>query len=347
MTPTTKFEFSDPDALVSVAAFHKLFRCPILDQPTLPAAERCELRVSLLKEEVQELQVAIQENDLVEVADALADIQYVLSGAVLEFGMGGIFKHLFNEVHRSNMSKACATLEEAEATGIHYRQNKATESYIKQMSDSQWLVYREGDHKALKSVQYSPASLAPILNKLSSTSTELAIPACNTSVAAFHQLFRCPVVETPALPAADRCQLRVSLLEEEVQELQDAIKENDLVEVADALADIQYVLSGAVHEFGMGGIFQELFDEVHRSNMSKACTSLEEVEATKLHYQQNKSTESYAKQIGDQWLVYREGDHKALKSVKYSPASLGAILKLQTSPPSPTSTLIQTPSLSV
>ena len=69
----------------------------------------------------------------------------------------------------------------------------------------------------------------------------------------------------PAIPSVDRCQLRVSLLEEEVQELADAIKDNDLVEVADALADIQYVLSGAVHEFGMGHIFQTLFDEVQRS----------------------------------------------------------------------------------
>jgi predicted HAD superfamily Cof-like phosphohydrolase len=41
----------------------------------------------------------------VEIADALCDLQYVLSGAILEFGFGGKFKSLFEEVHRSNMSK--------------------------------------------------------------------------------------------------------------------------------------------------------------------------------------------------------------------------------------------------
>ena len=90
-------------------------------------------------------------------------------------------------------------------------------------------------------------------------------PNALSSVAAFHRLFRAPILASPVIPSADRCQLRVSLLEEEVQELADAIKDNDLVEVADALADIQYVLSGAVHEFGMGHIFQTLFDEVQRS----------------------------------------------------------------------------------
>ena len=90
-------------------------------------------------------------------------------------------------------------------------------------------------------------------------------PNALSSVAAFHRLFRAPILASPVIPSADRCQLRVSLLKEEVQELADAIKDNDLVEVADALADIQYVLSGAVHEFGMGNIFQTLFDEVQRS----------------------------------------------------------------------------------
>ena len=46
------------------------------------------------------------------VADALADLQYVLAGAVLEFGMGDRFASIFNEVQRSNMSKACTTVEE-------------------------------------------------------------------------------------------------------------------------------------------------------------------------------------------------------------------------------------------
>ena len=322
--------FVDPNALSSVAAFHRLFRAPILASPVIPSADRCQLRVSLLKEEVQELADAIKDNDLVEVADALADIQYVLSGAVLEFGMGGCFKSLFDDVQRSNMSKACKSLEEAEATRAHYKKTKDTDSYAQQISDDQWLVYRKGDDKALKSVEYSQTNLAPIVNGATPYDQQTyPEPESLNSVAAFHRLFRCPVVMKPAIPSADRCQLRVSLLEEEVQELADAIKDDDLVEVADALADIQYVLSGAAHEFGMGNIFQTLFDEVQRSNMSKACGTMEEAGRTQEHYRATKGVESTVEEVDGQFLVFREGDRKVLKSVEYSPASLKGILETE------------------
>ena len=84
--------YPEPSCLSSVAAFHTLFKCPILPAPVIPDEKRCALRVSLIREELQELEDAIKENDLIEVADALADIQYVLSGAVLEFGMASRFK---------------------------------------------------------------------------------------------------------------------------------------------------------------------------------------------------------------------------------------------------------------
>lgn len=149
------------DALNQVADFHRTFKHPIEKTPVIPAPERCRLRVSLLQEELQELEDAIAANDLVEVADALCDIQYVLSGAVLEFGLGDKFRELFDEVQRSNMSKTCATEAEAEATAEHYRQ-KGTECYIQQ-SGNHWLVYREGDNKTLKSINYSPADIAGLL----------------------------------------------------------------------------------------------------------------------------------------------------------------------------------------
>jgi len=99
----------------------------------------------------------------VEVADALCDIQYVLSGAILEFGLKDKFNELFNEVQRSNMSKACLTEEHAKETQLHYK-TKGVESYYKKI-DGKFLVFREGDHKTLKSIYYSPADLASILNK--------------------------------------------------------------------------------------------------------------------------------------------------------------------------------------
>ncbi|MCR9252192.1 MAG: nucleoside triphosphate pyrophosphohydrolase family protein [bacterium] len=150
------------DPLNQVAEFHRTFKHPILDEPTIPSKERCELRVSLIAEELKELQEAIADKDIVEIADALCDIQYVLSGAVLEFGLGDKFADLFNEVQRSNMSKACKTKEEAEATVKHYKENKDTDSYYVEQ-DGLYLVYRNGDNKTLKSINYSPADLKSML----------------------------------------------------------------------------------------------------------------------------------------------------------------------------------------
>jgi len=152
------------DPLNQVAEFHKTFQHPVLDAPQIPSEDRCKLRVSLIAEELEELKQAIQDKDLVEVADALCDIQYVLSGAILEFGMGEKFKELFEEVQRSNMSKACDTEEEAKKTVEHYKTDRDTDAYYEQR-DGKWLVYREGDNKTLKSINYSPADLKSILEK--------------------------------------------------------------------------------------------------------------------------------------------------------------------------------------
>jgi predicted HAD superfamily Cof-like phosphohydrolase len=151
----------DPKSLTSVALFHETFKHPVLPKPTVPDQTRCELRVALLAEELRELQEGIANKDIVEIADALCDLQYVLSGAILEFGLGEKFKALFDEVQRSNMSKACKTLEEATATVTHY-ELKGTSCFYEQEGDV-YLVFREGDRKTLKSVGYSPADLEGII----------------------------------------------------------------------------------------------------------------------------------------------------------------------------------------
>src|SRR5918993_746387 len=103
----------DTNSLNQVAEFHTTFKHPIQPSPIIPSKERCQLRIALLAEELKELQEAVDNNDLVEVADALCDLQYVLSGAILEFGLGEKFAALFEEVQRSNMSKACRSEDEA------------------------------------------------------------------------------------------------------------------------------------------------------------------------------------------------------------------------------------------
>lgn len=146
-------------------------------------------------------------------------------------------------------------------------------------------------------------------------------------VSEFHKTFEAPILDNPQIPSEDRCNLRVSLIQEELDELKQAIKDGDLVEIADALSDIQYVLSGAILEFGLGEKFNELFDEVQRSNMSKACSSIQEAIETISFYKKKDGTESMYKQVGDKWIVYRMVDNKILKSVNYSPANLKNIIE--------------------
>ena len=75
------------------------------------------------------------------------------------------------------------------------------------------------------------------------------------------------VKEKAEFPDNKIVQLRIDLIEEELNELKEAIKNKDIVEVADALTDILYVTYGAGHSFGVN--LDECFDEVQRSNMSK------------------------------------------------------------------------------
>jgi len=152
----------EPNALNSVAEFHRTFQHPVLREPVVPSDERCNLRLALLKEELAELEEAVNSKDIKGVADALCDLQYVLSGAVLEFGLGDRFKELFDEVQRSNMSKACRTRKEAEETLEHYQRVHNTECYYREIG-GKYLVYRATDNKTVKSINYSPADLDKVL----------------------------------------------------------------------------------------------------------------------------------------------------------------------------------------
>ncbi|MGJ3236312.1 hypothetical protein [Marivirga sp.] len=151
----------EAEALNSVSEFHKTFNHPILPEPQILAKNRAELRLNLLREELKELEEAVENQDMVEAADALCDLQYVLAGAVLEFGMGEKFAELFAEVQRSNMSKVCRSEEEAQATVNHYvTQNQ--DAYFEKKEDY-YLVYRKSDNKTLKSINYSEVDLLRIL----------------------------------------------------------------------------------------------------------------------------------------------------------------------------------------
>ena len=91
--------------VASLLEFNKAFDIPKLDSPDIGPEELIELRIKLLREEVEEYAEAARAGDLVEVIDALADIGYILAGTILNHGMQNVYDDAFDEVHRSNMAK--------------------------------------------------------------------------------------------------------------------------------------------------------------------------------------------------------------------------------------------------
>lgn len=170
-----------------------------------------------------------------------------------------------------------------------------------------------------------------------------------SKVKEFHETFNHPVNDQKDSIDLKTRQLRVKLLFEELRELSDSsdvrltfaelCRDNNLKfeafsdgddvnkkEELDALCDIQYVLSGAVLALGYQDVFDESFDEVQSSNMSKMCHSEKEVDDTTNSYKE-KGVESYSIKKGDGWIVLRKEDDKILKNKYYQEANLNQFIK--------------------
>ena len=90
------------------------------------------------------------------------------------------------------------------------------------------------------------------------------------SVALFHQSFGLGIANSPKADLGfEKNQLRFNLMDEENKEYFEAAQNNDLVEVADALGDMLYILCGTILEHGMQHKIEEVFEEIQKSNMSK------------------------------------------------------------------------------
>lgn len=88
-----------------VEEFNKSFNIEVQTNPILVDLKTQELRVNLLKEEIEEYAIANSSGDMVEVVDAAADILYLAFGLVIQHGLQDIIEDVFNAVHSSNMSK--------------------------------------------------------------------------------------------------------------------------------------------------------------------------------------------------------------------------------------------------
>lgn len=92
--------------LKAVQEFHAAFGLGIQHKPIAKLEDnKLKLRFDLMAEENEEYLEAAKNNDLIEVADALGDMLYILCGTILEHGMQYKIEEVFNEIQRSNMSK--------------------------------------------------------------------------------------------------------------------------------------------------------------------------------------------------------------------------------------------------
>ena len=92
--------------LNAVKDFHDTFGLNYNDSPTVDLGKKIiELRFNLMKEENEEYIEAARNNDIIEIADALGDMLYILCGTIIEHGMCDIIEDVFDEIQKSNMSK--------------------------------------------------------------------------------------------------------------------------------------------------------------------------------------------------------------------------------------------------
>ena len=124
--------------ITAVSEFHKAFGLGMNESPAANLGiKKNLLRYELMREENEEYLEAANNNDLVEVADALGDMLYILCGTIIEHGMQHKIEAVFNEIQRSNMSK---------------------------LGEDGKPIYRE-DGKVLKGPNYFKPNIQEILNK--------------------------------------------------------------------------------------------------------------------------------------------------------------------------------------
>jgi predicted HAD superfamily Cof-like phosphohydrolase len=146
-------------------------------------------------------------------------------------------------------------------------------------------------------------------------------------VGKFHTVFDHPKNTSPQknlfTDSPDLVKLRIALIREELNELEEACNNHDMVEVADALSDILYVTYGAGHVFGIN--LDDTFNEVQRSNMTKSCDNEDDAkESVKMYREEGRYEDPAYKQspCGNYYIVYDRSTGKILKNHKYSVADL-------------------------
>lgn len=144
--------------LNQVKEFHDTFGVYSQDTHGLPKRAVRKLRKSLIKEEFKEFLLGEKNNDIVEIADALADLIYVINGTAASYGIP--LDDIFQTVHDSNMDKTCASEEIAKETVEHYASLPEPVVTHYEEKNGKWIVYRSADNKVLKRKGWTAPDLA-------------------------------------------------------------------------------------------------------------------------------------------------------------------------------------------
>ena len=144
--------------ITEVETFNKLFGKLNNQTPTIPEKMERDFIYNFIQEELDEYKEAAEDGDIVEVLDAFCDIMYVLSAGIMAFGLKDKFLAAYTEVQESNLSKSCATEEEADATAKFRTAASGRPCHFEKRGDK-YVVYRSEDRKVQKSLSYFAPNL--------------------------------------------------------------------------------------------------------------------------------------------------------------------------------------------
>ena len=133
--------------------------------PTIPEKKEWQFVYDFILEELEEYKEACEKGDIVEILDALCDIAYVsLGNGTMLHGLKDKIWPAYQEVQASNMSKACSSEEEAQAT-VERRSKEQNEPCHYEKVDKYYIVYRTRDRKVMKNVNYFRPDLKQFFTK--------------------------------------------------------------------------------------------------------------------------------------------------------------------------------------
>ena len=148
-----------------VEIFNNTFGKPNNYEATIPSKKEWMFVYDFILEELEEYKAACEAGDIVEVLDALCDITYVsLGNGTMLHGLKDKIWPAYQEVQASNMSKACATEDEAIQTVSQRAEEQGEACHFEKLTEGRYIVYRTRDKKVMKNINYFRPNLKQFFN---------------------------------------------------------------------------------------------------------------------------------------------------------------------------------------